>query len=129
MRTLTLFIIACSCTAQAFSQQVFDTIGTFQLDGNAASKKTHVLRNRSNNICLFKADFDLDPDGSPRAYNEANTGLLHNDNGRNKNTGVWFAVVTSDAQGKNPVKQGPNDPFPGNYISITSLEIGNFAKT
>ncbi len=129
MRILTLLIIACLFAADAFSQQVFDTIGTFKLDNNATSKKTHVLRKRSNNICLFKADFDLDPDGSPRAYNEANTGLLHNDNGRNKNTGVWFAVVTSDAQGKKPVKQGPNDPFPGFYISTTSLEIGNFAKT
>jgi hypothetical protein len=129
MQALTLLIIASFFTAYTFGQQVYDTIGTFQLDGNTASKKTYVVRNRSNNICLFKADFDLDPDGSPRAYNEANTGLLHNDNGRNKNTGVWFAVVTSDPQKKIPVKQGPNDPCPGNYISTTSLELSNHAKT
>ena len=122
-----VIIIFSSLTS--YGQEQNDTIGKFKLDGNAASKTTFVLKNSSNNICLFKADFDLDADGSPGAYNEANTGLLHNDNGRNKSTGEWFAVVTSDAQHKVPVKQGPGDPIPGNYISITSLELTDHPAT
>lgn len=128
MKNLFTLLFTVFFAIPSFCQQVYDTLGKFSLD-KGSSKKAHVLRNTTNNICLFKADFDLDADGSPRAYNEANTGLLHNDNGRNKTTGEWFAVVTSDAKRKVPVKQGTTDPFPGNYISITSLELSGHAAT
>ncbi|HTD92995.1 MAG TPA: glycoside hydrolase family 75 protein, partial [Chitinophagaceae bacterium] len=72
-----------------------------------------------------KADFDLDADGSPCAYNESNTGLLDNVLGKNPD-GKWFAVVTSDTAKMKPVRQDSGGVCPGYYISITRLELARF---
>jgi hypothetical protein len=124
-RSVFLMLLSLLCITSLRSQPQWDTLGFFKKDGVNSGATIPVLQKKSNGLIVFKSDFDVDPDGSPRAYNEENTGLLHNDNGRNKTTGKWFAVVTADAAGKIPVKQSETDPFPGFYISTTSLQLIN----
>ena len=99
-----------------------------KLDNNAQSLKTIVWKDNKTKITFFKADFDLDADGSPRAYNPQNTGLLHNANGKDngKLDGNWIAIVL---QNKEPVIQDSAAPNPGYYISTTSLELSGYKKT
>jgi peptidoglycan hydrolase-like protein with peptidoglycan-binding domain len=67
----------------------------------------------------FTGKMDVDADGSPHAYNPSNTGLDNNKNGKDQN-GNWVGVLTSLSGA--PLKQGPDDPSPGYYISTTSLQ-------
>jgi len=42
----------------------------------------------------------------------------------------WYGVVTDNGKPTgNPVIQGPNDPFPGYYVSATSYEHEGFKRT
>jgi hypothetical protein len=66
---------------------------------------------------FFAAGMTIDADGSPNAYNPENTGL--DDNANAGQPGHWDGVL-QDRDG-NPLVQGPDDPFPGYYISCTSL--------
>ena len=57
------------------------------------------------------------PTARPNAYNSKNTGL---DDVRNSGgPGNWYGLVTDD--NGNPVVQAEGDPFPGFYVSRTSL--------
>ncbi|HEX4003294.1 MAG TPA: glycoside hydrolase family 75 protein [Candidatus Acidoferrales bacterium] len=66
---------------------------------------------------FFAAGMTIDADGSPNAYNPENTGL--DDLANAGQPGHWDGVL-QDADG-NPLVQGADDPFPGYYISCTSL--------
>ena len=66
---------------------------------------------------FFASGMTIDADGSPNAYNPENTGL--DDLANAGQPGHWDGVL-QDAVG-NPLVQGPDDPFPGYYISCTSL--------
>jgi len=66
---------------------------------------------------FFSTGMTIDADGSPNAYNPANTGL--DDISNAGQPGHWDGVL-QDEDG-NPLVQGPDDPFPGYYISCTSL--------
>ncbi len=66
---------------------------------------------------FFAAGMTIDADGSPNAYNPENTGL--DDLANAGQPGHWDGVL-QDANG-DPLVQGPDDPFPGFYISCTSL--------
>ena len=66
---------------------------------------------------FFAAGMTIDADGSPNAYNPENTGL--DDLANAGQPGHWDGVL-QDRDG-NPLVQGPDDPFPGYYISCTSL--------
>jgi hypothetical protein len=66
---------------------------------------------------FFISGMTIDADGAPNAYDPDNTGLDDI-----ANAGVpthWDGIIT-DRDG-NPLIQGENDPFPGYYISCTSL--------
>jgi hypothetical protein len=66
---------------------------------------------------FFVSGMAIDADGAPNAYNPANTGL-----DELANAGVpgdWNGIIT-DREG-NPLIQQGSDPFPGYYISCTSL--------
>lgn len=59
---------------------------------------------------------NIDGDGAPNCYGpHGGLDYLANAGG----PGDWYGVVT-DAQG-NPVVQGPEDPYPGMYVSPTAL--------
>ena len=66
---------------------------------------------------FFAAGMTIDADGSPNAYNPENTGL--DDLANAGQPGHWDGVL-QDRDG-NPLVQGPDDPFPGFYISCTAL--------
>lgn len=67
-------------------------------------------------VC-YRNGFKVDADGCPRAYNLQDTGLDYLENARDGS--AWVGVVLN-ASGV-PVQQGPADPYPGYFVSCTSL--------
>lgn len=65
---------------------------------------------------LFRSGMTIDADGAPNAYSPDNTGL--DDLSNAGEPGHWDGIVTDHGE---PFVQGPNDPFPGFYISQTAL--------
>jgi hypothetical protein len=68
-------------------------------------------------VFLFSSGLAIDADGAPNAYNADDTGLDYLFNAGQP--GQWDGIV-QDEDG-NPFVQGPDDPFPGYYISCTAL--------
>lgn len=66
---------------------------------------------------LYRAKMAIDADGCPRAYGPNDSGLDWTANAGYP--GNWWGIVT-DANG-DPIIQGPTDPYPGMYVSSTSL--------
>ena len=66
---------------------------------------------------FFVSGMTIDADGAPNAYNSDDTGL---DELANAGTPArWNGIITD--QNGNPLIQREGDPFPGYYISCTSL--------
>lgn len=72
---------------------------------------------RDDSAFFFRAGMAIDADGAPNAYNSDNTGL--DDLSNAGQPGHWEGLL-QDQEG-NPLVQGPDDPFPGYYISCTAL--------
>ncbi len=71
----------------------------------------------SSGAYYYRAKFAIDADGSPRAYGPNDTGLDLNIHALTN--GQWVGVVTgSDGQ---PIIQKQGDPYPGFFVSQTSL--------
>jgi len=85
----------------------------------------NVFKNDSSGAILFKAKLAIDADGSPRAYGPNNSGLDWTANAGYP--GNWWGVVT-DVNG-NPIIQNASDPYPGMYVSTTSLVNSNYGNT
>jgi len=66
---------------------------------------------------LFRTGMTIDADGAPNAYNSQNTGL--DDLANAGEPGHWDGIVAS--RDGEPFVQGPDDPFPGFYVSQTAL--------
>lgn len=66
---------------------------------------------------IFVSGMAIDADGAPNAYNPDDTGLDELANAGAP--GHWNGIIT-DREG-NPLIQQESDPFPGYYISCTSL--------
>lgn len=66
---------------------------------------------------FYEAGMTIDADGAPNAYNPQNTGL--DDIANAGQPGHWDGII-ADGDGK-PILQGPDDPYPGYYVSCTSL--------
>ena len=78
-----------------------------------------------NGTITYRAKLAIDADGSPRAYGPNNTGLdltEHALNGSN-----WVGVVT-DENGE-PLIQKASNPYPGLYVSQTSLIDTTFSNS
>jgi|SRR5262245_28894100 len=88
-----------------------DKIVVTSLGGN---KKLYKLSNKSG--LFFRADLEVDADGSPRAYHPTNDRLALDF----KANGYPWAIVF--VRRRQPYIQGPADPAPGFYVSKTSLE-------
>jgi hypothetical protein len=70
-----------------------------------------------NKVFFFTAGMTIDADGAPNAYHPDDTGIDELANaGR---PGHWNGIVTD--RHDNPLIQREADPFPGYYISCTSL--------
>jgi len=84
-----------------------------------------VYKHNPSGAILFRAKMAIDADGSPRAYGPNNTGLDFTANAGS--TGNWWGVVTNS--NGNPIVQGSGDPYPGMYVSTTSLINSSYAST
>jgi hypothetical protein len=76
-----------------------------------------IFRIRGESPFFFKTRMRIDADGAPNAYHPEDKGLDFLKHAGKP--GDWQALVT-DNRGQ-PVIQGPHDPYPGYYISQTSL--------
>jgi hypothetical protein len=66
---------------------------------------------------FYEAGMTIDADGAPNAYHPDNIGL--DDLSNAGSPGNWYGLA-KDADGE-PFVQGPDDPFPGYYVSATAL--------
>ncbi len=66
---------------------------------------------------FYESGMTIDADGAPNAYHPDNSGL--DDLSNAGAPGTWEGLA-KDADGE-PFIQGPNDPFPGYYVSATAL--------
>ncbi len=83
----------------------------------------NVYNHNSSGYIIYKAKMSIDADGSPQAYGPNNSGLDWTANAGS--TGNWWGVAT-DVSG-NPYIQTASDPFPGMYVSTTSLVNSAFS--
>ncbi|MEE8575110.1 MAG: glycoside hydrolase family 75 protein [Thermodesulfobacteriota bacterium] len=69
---------------------------------------------------LFSAGMAIDADGAPNAYHPEDIGTDRlRSAGR---SGHWWALATDTGKTNGtPVIQGPGDPYPGYYVSMTAL--------
>lgn len=84
-----------------------------------------VYTHNPSGAILYRAKMAIDADGSPRAYGPNNSGLDWTANAGYP--GNWWGIVT-DVNG-DPVIQGSGDPYPGMYVSTTSLVQSGYATT
>ena len=119
-------IIALFLAHQSVAQIASDAFDTFKFDGNS-TKTTTVFKHKNTGLVYFKADYDLDFDGSPRAYNPTNTGI--EENGNAKNSAGEFSESVILIKNKKPYLQKASDPFPNFFISLTSLKLQSFPDT
>ena len=84
-----------------------------------------VYRHNPSGAIMYKAKMYIDADGSPRAYGPNNSGLDYTANAGY--TGNWWGIAT-DGNG-DPVIQGASDPFPGMYVSTTSLANSTYSSS
>jgi hypothetical protein len=66
---------------------------------------------------FYESGMTIDADGAPNAYHPDNTGL---DDLANAGTPGRWEGLAKDADGQ-PIIQGPDDPYPGYYVSATAL--------
>jgi hypothetical protein len=67
---------------------------------------------------FFRAGMTIDCDGAPKAYHRDSSQALH-DLANAGHPGNWWALVTKDGH---PIVQTAEDPAPGYYVSMTSLQ-------
>lgn len=85
--------------------------------GGVPVREVPIWQMPGSSAVFFAAGMTIDADGAPNAYNPDNTGL--DDISNAGQPGHWDGVI-QDEDG-NPVIQGPDDPYPGYYVSCTSL--------
>ena len=66
---------------------------------------------------FYESGMTIDADGAPNAYHPDNLGL---DDLENAGAPGYWQGLAKDANGE-PFIQGPDDPFPGYYVSATAL--------
>ena len=82
--------------------------------------KTAIFRIEGLPVTCFKSGMAIDADGSPQAYHPDNTGI--DDLKHGGYPGNWWGVATSnELTTGEPLIQKSSDPFPGYYVSTTSL--------
>ncbi len=74
-------------------------------------------RQPGSSAFFYESGMTIDADGAPNAYHPDNSGL--DDLANAGSPGNWEGLA-KDADGE-PFIQGPNDPFPGYYVSATAL--------
>src|SRR5258707_15645529 len=70
-----------------------------------------------SDVFFYESGMTIDADGAPNAYHPDNTGL---DDLKNAGAPGNWEGLAKDRDGE-PYVQGPDDPFPGYYVSATAL--------
>ena len=83
-----------------------------------------VYTHNPSGAILYRAKMSIDADGCPRAYGPNNSGLDWTANAGSP--GNWWGIVT-DGNG-DPIIQGAGDPYPGMYVSSTSLVQSGYSN-
>jgi len=103
-----------------FNQQLL----SFQVSHDSEpAREIPILHLPDNPAFFFASGMTIDADGAPNAYHPDNTGL--DDLANAGAPGNWQGLA-KDEVGV-PYVQGPNDPFPGYYVSATALSDRNRA--
>lgn len=90
----------------------------FEMSGDGQSvREVPIWQQSESDGFFYEAGMTIDADGAPNAYNPQNTGI--DDLSNAGEPGAWEALA-KDMEG-NPLIQGPNDPYPGYYVSTTAL--------
>ena len=84
-----------------------------------------VWRQREGSAFFFESTLSVDADGAPNAYRPDNLGL---DDLANAGAPGYWSGLAADKDGE-PYIQGPDDPFPGYYVSSTDLSDRTKAAT
>jgi len=95
-----------------------EEILNFQMSHEGDQERTiPILRIPGGDAYFYEAGMTIDADGAPNAYHPDNTGL---DDLENAGVPGRWEGLAKDESGE-PYIQGPNDPFPGYYVSSTAL--------
>ena len=90
----------------------------FEMSGEGQpAQEVPIWQQSESDGFFYEAGMTIDADGAPNAYNPQNTGI--DDLANAGEPGAWEALA-KDKEG-NPLLQGPNDPYPGYYVSTTAL--------
>lgn len=87
-----------------------------------------VYRADGTSVNCAKAKMDIDADGSPRTYHPDGSPPGLDNLSAAGHPGDWWALATDDGtpQGT-PIIQGPDDPAPGFYVSMTAINDPNYS--
>lgn len=85
--------------------------------GGEPERDIPIGRLAGSSAFFYESGMTIDADGAPNAYHPDNTGL---DDLANAGTPGRWEGLAKDADGE-PIIQGPDDPFPGYYVSSTAL--------
>jgi Fungal chitosanase of glycosyl hydrolase group 75 len=89
----------------------------FQATLDGRTRVVSVWQEPEGSAFFFEDGMTIDADGAPNTYNPDNTGL--DDLSMAGAPGHWEALAV-DESGE-PYIQGPDDPYPGYYVSMTAL--------
>ena len=93
-------------------------IATFSVDrDDAPPHEISIWQSEGSSAFFFEAAMYIDADGAPNAYHPENMGL--DDLSNAGEPGDWPGLAKDESG--NPIVQGPDDPYPGYYVSETSL--------
>jgi hypothetical protein len=81
------------------------------------TRETPIWQVPDSDAFFFLSGMTIDADGAPNAYHPDNIGL---DDLLNAGTPEHWDGIMTNGEGQ-PIVQGSNDPFPGYYVSCTSL--------
>ncbi len=120
-------IPAASCSRSVlFNFPVFSHNIAGDIGGNAGGlQEVPIWQAPGSPAFFFVSGIMIDADGSPNAYHPDNIGL--DDLANAGVPGHWDGIIT-DRVGE-PLIQGPDEPFPGYYVSCTSLSDRTKART
>lgn len=123
-------VLVCTCQTKRGQDASIDKDQslTVERDPNkkAACKKEQILdiagvsiyREPGDDVFLYESGMTIDADGAPDAYHPEDTGLCYLANAGKP--GNWWGIATDEEN--RPLIQGPGDPYPGYYVSTTSLQ-------
>ena len=109
---------ALSDTPEVLRSCSSEQILNFQMNHEGdQEREVPILRIPGNIAFFYEAGMTIDADGAPNAYHPDNTGL--DDLANAGSPGHWEGLAKNETG--EPFVQGPDDPFPGYYVSATAL--------